>query len=104
MTKHEFQLPDGSLLVSVVMSEEEFSEMCDFIKELLIEKPPVNVAQGERMKPEHVEAIREAKHLPMIARGTLTEPVFDKYGISTDKASFIVRGQGENVFFRNFGS
>ena len=104
MTKHQFQMPNGALLTSVVMSEEEFSELCDLISEIVADTPPVNPDHGERMTEKEVDLIREAKHVPMMARGTLTERIFDKYDIPTNHASFIVRGQGENVFFRNFGS
>ena len=104
MTKHEFQLPDGTLLTSVVMSEEEFGGLCNLISEVVANMPPVNPAHGQRMTEKEVNLIRGAKHVPMMARGTLTRQIFDKYDIPTNHASFIVRGHGEDVFMKTFGS
>lgn len=104
MTKHQFSIPDGRLLTSVVMDEGEFSGLCDLIEKIIAEAPPANAATGKRMSPGDVGRIREAKHVPMMARGTLTEEVFDHYAIGTDLATFIVRGQGMAVFDRHLSN
>jgi hypothetical protein len=54
-------------------------------------------ADNQRAADAQIEAIKAAKTLPMMSRGTKTEFVFENFGIETDLASFIVRGQGEEV-------
>lgn len=95
MTKHRFRMPvNGSLvdLTSLVMSEGEFAECVRFV----FDGPPIiRVEGGGRTDPGHAKAFLEAKHIPMIARGTVTQRVFDQYAVETDYMSVIVRGQGE---------
>ena len=97
MTKHEVLL-GGEAITSLVMSEEEFEGL---MQDVAAGPPVVNPASGRRMRPEDVDAIRAEKHLRMVARGTLTEHLFVKYGVTTRLFSAIVRGQGVEVAKRH---
>lgn len=88
----KFSLPDGSELTSVVLDQDEFDELCDSLKDVMIYN-----MKGQRAAEAHLKALKTAKHLPLMSRGTKTQFVFDKYGIETDKASFIVRGHGRSL-------
>jgi hypothetical protein len=101
MTKHEFVF-DGETLTSIVMSEEEFDELLDFLKFLFMTKAPMNMRTNTRFTEKDLANLRSAKHVPMVARGTVTEPIFQKYEVTSGKMSFIVRGQGPDVFARYF--
>jgi hypothetical protein len=85
MIKHEFDTPQGKI-TSLVMDRKEFDELMDLInKSGLIEDYGV-LAQ-----------LRQVGHLPLVARGTKTEFIFDKYEIETEAFSAIIRGAAENV-------
>ena len=84
--KKVFQIPRGPL-TSMVMDQEDFDEFCDKISKLNVHDI------GE----EQVEKIREAKHMPMMGRGTKTQGIFDEYEIETDLISVVVRGYGPEL-------
>ena len=86
----EFVL-DGKVITSVVMDEAEFNAFCDELGGIF------NQAQGERANADQISMIKQAKHLPAMARGTKTEKFFTRYGIKSNMASFIVRGEGFTV-------
>lgn len=86
----EFTL-NGNVITSVVMDEDEFNAFCDELGGIF------NQAQGERANADQISMIKQAKHLPAMARGTKTEKFFTRYGIKSNLASFIVRGEGFNV-------
>ena len=58
---------------------------------------------GRRVGVEQLAALKAAKHLPLMGRGTKTERFFVRFGVKTDKLSVIVRGHGDEVAKRLFG-
>ena len=96
---HEFEFrtndPHGKpgpwKLTSLVMSENEFNSFIDF---LVANMTGIYGSNGERTQSHQIEALRAERHIPMIARGTKTEPIFQKYGIASGFMSVIVRGEG----------
>ena len=90
----EFEL-NGHVISSVVMDEAEFMAFCDELGGVF------NSAQGERADASQIAALKEAKHLPAMGRGTKTEKFFERYGIKGNLASFVVRGEGLNVAKRH---
>jgi hypothetical protein len=98
MTKHEFIMPNGLAITSLVLSDEELEE---FIQ-LLMAGPPF--ASGHKFEEKDAIAIRKEKHIPLIVCGTVTQHLFEKYCVSTDWMSVIVRGEGPKVFGRHFGN
>lgn len=75
-TLHVFTLPDGKKTTSIVMDHDEFVE---FIKSLPI-------------TPEQVQRVIVMGCLPLMSRGARTGHFFDKYGVTTDYLSVIIRG------------
>jgi len=98
-TIHRFNV-SGMQLSSVVVSEQEWS---DLMKVLFSMNRVVEVQSGRRMTDEQLKAIRDAKHLPMVRRGTLTEALFTHLGVEDDTMSVIVRGQGMSVYNQYIG-
>jgi hypothetical protein len=92
-TLHRFHMA-GMDITSVVTADEEFAGLMDLIRS---SNRIINKNDGVRMTDEHIDRLAAAKHIPMIARGALTEPIFARYGVDTTFMSIIVRGQGENV-------
>jgi len=81
MTKHTFNLDGG--ITSLVMSPEEFEECLARITHLVPESS--------------LQAMRQARHIPAIMRGTKTKFLFDIYGVDTPKMGIIVRGEGPAI-------
>ncbi len=73
---NEFNI-NGQVITSVVMDEAEFLSLCDELGGIF------NQAQGERTNADQINMIKEAKHLPVMARGTKTEKFFVRYGIKS---------------------
>jgi hypothetical protein len=73
------------------MDEEEFLSFCDELLEIF------EIRGGKRADADQIAKIKAGKHLPMMALGTRTAKFFDRYGIKSKLASFIVRGQGKIV-------
>lgn len=88
----QFKMPDGREITSVVMDAEDFDEFADSLRGIIM----LNV-DNQRAADAQIDAIKAAKTLPMMARGTKTEFAFEKYGIETDLACFIVRGHGTEI-------
>jgi len=88
-----FEMPNMGKIASVVMDQEDFDALCDDIEESLIR----DVRLGTHAD---IDAIREAKHLPLMGRGTKTEKYFNKFNVDKEinKMCAIVRGQGREVF------
>lgn len=82
---------NGKVITSVVMDEAEFLAFCDELDGIF------NKADGTRADVDQIALLKEAKHLPMMARGTKTEKFFARYGIKSNFAAFLVRGEGVNV-------
>jgi hypothetical protein len=89
--KQQFELPDGKTMTAVVMDHEDFDSLCDGLDGI------VEITTKDRANEDLVGRIREAGHLPMMARGTKTQFAFDRFEIETDLASFIVRGKGKEI-------
>ena len=90
----EFEF-NGQVITSVVMDEDEFLSFCDELLEIFWRLSPSS--PGERADADQIAKIKAGKHLPMMALGSKTAKFFERYGIKSKYASFIVRGQGPNV-------
>jgi len=88
----EFQLTNGTAFTSVVMDGDEFNSLCDSLSDIF------DANSNNRVGNEQIAALKEAQHIPMIAKGTLTKFIFDKYDVKTDRVSIIVRGTGMKLF------
>lgn len=101
-TIHEFQLsgnaPNGEegpwTLASVVASEEEFSELISQIYEM---SRATEIRSMQRISDDQIKALAQAKHIPLMARGTLTAPLFEMFGVIQNYMSVIVRGEGNRI-------
>lgn len=98
---HEFQIntndPNGRpgpwKMTSVVVSESEYNAFVDY----MLEKVVGVLSQSGRIERDQIEALRGARHITMIARGTRTESLFTRYKVKTDFMAIIVRGEGERM-------
>ena len=86
--KQIFNAPQGRM-TSVVLDKPEFDTLADSLLGVF--------TQDSRADQSHIQRIKDAGHLPLMGRGTKTQFVFDQYGIETDLAGFIVRGNGRKV-------
>ena len=86
MTKHKFLIGDKTL-TSLVMNPEEFVTLIAQVTGLLSD--------------EQISEIQAAGHLPLVARGTKTETLFDFFDIDTELMSAIIRGKGQNMLDKN---
>lgn len=102
-TVHEFQFesqsPTGEngpwKMSSVVVSDEEFADLVLTIRGL-----NVRSYKGPHMKKADVDAIEQARHIPLIYKGSITRFLFDRYNVQTPFMSVIVRGEGTTVIQR----
>lgn len=90
--KQRFLLPDKREITSVVMDLEDFCELAEKLRGIVMLNE-----NCERTADVQIESIKAAKILPMMSRGTKTEDIFEQFEIETDLASFIVRGQGTHI-------
>jgi hypothetical protein len=103
MYKTELELPDPAnpgktaKITSMVMSQEEFDELIELIRK---GDPVTEVRSGHRMKPEDVQALADAKQVPMVARGTKTEYLFKRYEVDTNYFCATVRGLAKRMGLR----
>ena len=82
-----FQLTVGKReITSLVMDEAEFAALCDLLDQVGFSDVDPN-KHGQM-----VDDIRQAQHLPLMAKGTRTEPVFRRYAVATPYLSACVRG------------
>ena len=107
-TLHVFTIPNPSgmgttQITSVVTTQEDFDNLMDTLDAM----PVVNSrsVRGEftKKKPD-TTAFRMLRHVPVVARGTMTEWVFERYGVETQLVSVIVRGAGKNLANRMIGA
>ena len=87
--KQVFNIPVGggqSGITSVVCDQCDFDKMCDKLEGI------IDLMTGSRADDKRADAIREAKHLPMAARGTKTQWLFDMFDVETDHICVCVRG------------
>lgn len=79
-------------VTSIVMDEADFNAFADELGEI------IDVGTGKRADKAHIDAIKAAKHLPMMGRGTKTEKFFTRWNVTTERLTVIVRGQGKALF------
>lgn len=102
-TVHEFQFesqsPTGEpgpwKISSVVVSDDEFADLV-----LTIRGMSVRSYKGPHMEKADVDAIEQARHIPLIYKGSITRFLFDRYNVQTPFMSVIVRGEGTTVLQR----
>jgi len=81
--------PEGPFeLAAIVIDREEFDALIDEI---------VKVSMEMGIKEEMGRTIKECGNIPMVARGTKTAFIFERYGVKGDRLSVIVRGMGEKL-------
>jgi hypothetical protein len=79
---------------SVVVTQEQFDEIMDKFESAW--------AGDDRFVPSEFQLCRDAGSIPMITRGSKTQPVFEILEVETDNMSLIVRGKGPEIL-RGFG-
>ena len=101
-TLHEFVIsgdaPNGEkgpwTLTSVVCSLEEFE---DLISKIHYMSRATEVKSMARISDAQIAALKAARHIPLMASGSLTKPFFDMFGVTGIYMSVIVRGEGPRV-------
>lgn len=89
-----FDLPPNAAILgetkitSVIMDEDEFMRVVDQIQQNPLSRVPPAEWAG------HVQAMREAKHIPAVGRGEKTAWIFDRFHVTTKVMCLMVRGQG----------
>lgn len=78
-------LPQGPV-TSIVIDEDEFIDLVEDLTGVF------NIAANERVNDSAKQALLQAKHIPMVGKGTKTQFIFDRYEIKTDLACFAARG------------
>lgn len=104
-TRHDFTFtdpdPNGTpgpwSLCTLVMDDLEFDDLVNYME---AQMSGTLMGGGGRANKNHFDSLREARHIPMIARGSRTEPVFNRYAVESKFLSVIVRGEGVNVLGR----
>ena len=86
-----FYLAGMGEIASVVMDQEDFDEVCENISGI------IEVQSKERMAEDQIAAIRAARMIPAVKRGTKTEFLFDKFDVEQDLMCLCVRGHGERT-------
>ena len=99
MTRHLFRVGEFDVTV-LVMNEGEFHEFIEQVRAIVAASPPVEARTGTPMTVSDVERLRAAGHVPLIARGALTERLLFKYDVRTPYLTAIVRGRGPEVLRR----
>jgi len=90
-TKFKTQFPNGLFCTCIVLDKEDFDDLCRTFIGVL------NVGSGSRISDKEIKQFIDANYIPLMAKGSKTKYIFDKFGIETDLASFIVRGFGMSV-------
>ena len=90
--KQKFKTPMGEI-TSLVLDQQEFDEFIDTLDDVFL-------TSGDRTSKDYLKELKDAKYLPMMSRGSKTKHVFEKYEITTDLLSAVVRGAGKQVFRR----
>jgi hypothetical protein len=102
-TVHEFEFgtraPNGDpgpwRISSVVVSPEEFADLMETLRSNRFKNN-----NGREIDMKDIQVIEEARHIPMVYRGTVTRFLFERYGVHTNYMSVIVRGSGVEVYER----
>ena len=94
MKKKPFKAPfpfvpePGQYITSVVVDRDDFVTFMDLIR----------TTCPSKLDEETAEHALEMGHVPLIARGTLTEQLFDHFDVETKYMSVCVRGYGKRLF------
>jgi hypothetical protein len=99
LTKDPTGEPGPWKISSVVTSQEDFNEFLVDVAAF----DGYDYKRGQRGGVD-VEGLRAVGSVPLIKRGTKTQFAFDRYGVTTDYMSVIVRGQGMEVAKRMMGA
>lgn len=83
--------PEMGELASVVIDPADFDILCDELRSIFV------VNMNKRTADAQIASLKAACMIPMIARGTETEFVFERYGVEQDKMCVIVRGTGRSL-------
>ena len=83
----EFGLPDGRVITSVVMDREDFETLVDDLVKVEI----------HGLQLDTIAELKQIGHIPLMARGTKTEFVFERFGVTSKLVSLIIRGQGRRI-------
>jgi hypothetical protein len=83
----EYEMPDGTVITSVVMDREDFESLLDELAQVKI----------SGLTPEEAEQVKKIGYVPLLSRGAKTEFVFERYGVSGKLISMIIRGQGQRI-------
>ena len=95
-TLHKFDF-SGMDLTCVVTSPEDFSSLIQTLRDN--QKGRVTVINTEtRISEDDINRLAEARHIPMVCRGTATESIFSRYGVETRYMSVVVRGEAFQQF------
>ena len=90
-------MPGPWVMSSVVVSLEEWDDLMKIMKSIqqtIMQSPQ---SYQLRITDEQIESIRESRHIPLMARGGLTEKVFRYLKVETDFLTVLVRGEGLNL-------
>ena len=79
----EFEMPDGRVIASVVLDQGEF----DAVLDELVRVGLTGLTQ------EGAGQVKVVGNVPLLARGTKTEFVFERFGVAGRLISMIVRGR-----------
>lgn len=90
-TVNDFRLPDGSGISVVVVDQAVFDECVDQLSGVF------NAGAGERVGVEQAAMLKAIGNIPMIGRGTKTDFLFERFGVSGDRLGLVVRGFGKRV-------
>src|ERR1700752_4450982 len=98
MTKHEFNF-DGQRITSIVMEESEFNELINFMKENIDKIQDIKDARtGRKTTKSSLDAVQEAKVLPLMEKGTKTQFLFEKYEVKTQYLSICQQGYARRTY------
>jgi hypothetical protein len=90
-----FTLPNKAELAVIVMDEDEFFALCDELRNVFFIDP--HGEESGRAADTQIASLKAARTIPMISRGTKTEFLFERFEITQDKLSVIIRGHGQEI-------
>jgi hypothetical protein len=90
----EFEMPDGRVIASVVLDQGEFDAVLDELARVGL----------TGLTQEGAEQVKVVGNVPLLARGTKTEFVFERFGVAGRLISMIVRGRGRDIADRLMAS
>lgn len=91
--KAVYNMPGIGEITSVVVDKDEFER---FVRTFPIAFP--------EMDEKTIQQFLDAKHVPMIVKGSKTQQFFDAFGVETSRMCVIIRGSGEEVAMKVLSS